>query len=83
MDAQNYVAALHKKGDILRLASFDEQGWCNGRGKAIVLDRKESMAMMLENCGRAEQTDVRQGAIVKFRDQPGGEPRIIGRPAYC
>jgi hypothetical protein len=83
LDAQKYVDGLHEQGDVLRLASFDGNGWCNGRGKAIVIDRKESMAIMLENCGRVTITNVKQGAVVKFSKKPGGEPHIVGSPAYC
>ena len=83
MDAHQFVDGLHANGSVLRLASFDDQGWCNGRGKAMVIDRKESIAIMLENCGRASVTNVQQGAIVKFSERSGSEPRIVGGPAYC
>lgn len=83
MNAQKYLNGLRENGEVVRLAHFDENGWCNGRGMAIVIDRKQSMAMMLENCGRSGVTNVRQGAIVKFSERPGGEPRLVGSPAYC
>lgn len=82
MDAQQYVDHLRSQGEVLRLASFDEHGWCNGRGLAVVIDRGESMAMMLENCGRVSQTHITSGAIVKFQSKPDAEPRIVGPPAY-
>ncbi|MCA9023817.1 MAG: hypothetical protein KDA86_01265 [Planctomycetaceae bacterium] len=81
MDAQKYVEHLRKNGGIIRLAHFDENGWCNGRGQAIVIDRKESIAMMLETCGRASITNITTGSIVKFQPQDNGEPKIIGEPA--
>lgn len=81
MEAQKYVEKLRKNGGIIRLAHFDENGWCNGRGQAIVIDRKESMAMMLETCGRASVTNITIGCIVKFQDQDRGEPKIVGKPA--
>ncbi len=83
MDAQKYVDNLRKDGGIIRLAHFDKHGWCDGRGTAIVIDQKESMAMMLETCGRSGVTNVSQGAIVKFSHNDGKEPRIVGSPAYC
>lgn len=83
MDANTYVEGLRQRGDLLRLASFDEKGWCNGRGMAMVIDRQESMAVMLESCGRAGLTNITTGAIVKFQARAGCEPRIVGSPAYC
>lgn len=82
MNAETFVDQLRTQGEILRLASIDKNGWCNGRGLAMVIDRKESMAIMLENCGRASVTRIATGAIVKFRDKADTEPRIIGNPAY-
>jgi hypothetical protein len=83
VDADQYVEGLRKRGDLLRLASFDANGWCNGRAMAVVIDRKQSMAIMLETCGRAAGTNITPGAIVKFADSDVGEPRIVGAPAYC
>ena len=81
MDAQKYVDNLRKNGGIIRLAHFDKNGWCNGRGSAIVIDKKESMAMMLETCGRASVTNITTGCIVKFEQQKDSEPHIVGKPA--
>jgi hypothetical protein len=83
VDATQYVEGLRKRGDLLRLASFDENGWCNGRAMAVVIDRQQSMAIMLETCGRAAVTNITTGAIVKFQRSDAGEPRIVGTPAYC
>jgi len=49
---------------------------------AIVIDRKESMAIMLETCGRASVTNISTGAVVKFQSKSGSEPRIVGQPVY-
>jgi hypothetical protein len=83
VDAHKYVEGLRRRGDLLRLASYDDNGWCNGRAMAIVIDRKQSMAIMLETCGRAGVTNITTGAIVKYQAEDGCEPRIVGIPAYC
>lgn len=82
MDAQEFVNLLRDEHSALRLACFNDDGECVGRGFGLVVDDDKRIAVMLTNCGDPLRTKVEYGAIVAFIEHPEAEPRIVGRPAY-
>jgi hypothetical protein len=81
MDAKEYLDLLRDDKAIIRLAHYDGEN-CDGRGEAVILDDHHSIAVMLQDCGDANQTLIKAGAIVKFLLHPEAEPKIVGTPAY-
>lgn len=81
MEAKEFLDLLRDDGDIIRLASYDGER-CNGRGHAVIFSDEERIAVMLEDCGDANTTLVKAGALVQFVIHPEAEPKIVGTPAY-
>lgn len=82
MDAKEYLDLLRDDASILRLAYYNGEV-CDGRGLAVIIDEDHNIAVMLEDCGDAEVTMVKSGAIIKFLTHPETEPKIVGTPAYA
>ena len=73
---------LRDDNALLRLSHFDDDGKCDGRGEAVILDEEHSIAVMLGPCGDPNVTRIDAGAIVKFVRHPEAESKIVGTPAY-
>ena len=80
LEARDYVNHLQAAGQILRLAGFRE-GECVGRGRALILNHEDRVAVMLEDCGDPAESSVRAGNSVNYIVHPDGEPKIVGSPA--
>jgi hypothetical protein len=81
MEAKEFLDILRDEKEIVRLAHYDEDK-CDGRGNALVIDDENHIGIMLEDCGWADRTKIKAGAIVKFVTHPEAEPKIVGTPAY-
>ena len=85
-EARDYLNYQQSAGHILRLARWgaDPNGNenCVGRGKALILNSDDRVAVMLEDCGDPEVSGVHAGDLVNYDDHPElGELRIVGSPA--
>ena len=80
MEAREYFDLLKDEKAIIRLSHFT-QDECDGRGHAVIFDKEHQIAIMLEDCGTATETDVWTGDFVKFVIHPEAEPKIVGTPA--
>ena len=80
MEAREYLDAAKDAGLVIRLAAYTGSE-CVGRGRALVLDQENRIAVMLENCGDATDSGVVAGDIVGYFLHPEAEPRITGSPA--
>jgi hypothetical protein len=80
MDAQEFVNSLRNSDRLIRLAHYTNE-ICDGHGRAIIVDRENKIAVMVESCNE-DATKVTRGAIVRFEQHPEAEPRIVGEPAY-
>lgn len=82
MEAKEYLDLLRDDKAIIRLAHYAGER-CDGRGNAVIIDEEHQIAVMLEDCGFADETLVKAGAIVKYVTHPEAEPKIVGTPAYA
>lgn len=81
MEAKEYLDLLRDKDNIVRLAHYTDDK-CDGRGRAVVIDPTHNIAVMLEDCGDANVTLIKAGAVVQFIEHPEAESKIVGTPAY-
>lgn len=81
MEAKEYLDLLRDENDIIRLAHYTDDK-CDGRGHAVIIDPDHHIAVMMEDCGDANVTLVKAGAVVKFIEHPEAEPKLVGTPAY-
>jgi hypothetical protein len=89
MEAREFVDLLKDEKRIVRVAAYGtrlvngrEEEQCIGRGHAVVIDERENIAILVEDCGTPYESGAARGAIVRFSSHPEAEPRIIGSPAY-
>ncbi|MEX0714637.1 MAG: hypothetical protein WD278_20030 [Pirellulales bacterium] len=80
MDAREYLATAQANQRIVQLAKYDETDQCVGRGRALVIDPQQRIAVMLEHCGFPGITLVRAGNLVQYVPGTGAEWRIAGDP---
>ena len=83
MEAKEYLDLLRDDKAILSLAHFQGDR-CDGVGVAVVIDEEHQIAVMLSDCGDANETKIKAGAIVKYVVHPEvPNPKIVGSPAYA
>ncbi len=80
LEARDYLNHLQAAGQILLLARYREAE-CVGRGRALILNHQDRVAVMLENCGEPKDSGVRAGHLVNYIEHPEAEPTIAGSPA--
>src|SRR5437867_12762269 len=80
MEAREFLDAARDAGLVLSLVAYDGTEPV-GRGRALVLDRDNRIAIMLENCGEPGDSGVAAGDIVGYFLHPEAEARITGSPA--
>ena len=83
MDAREYHDLLRDDNAFIRLSHWNEDGQCDGRCQAVILDVDHQIAITLQPCGDPNETKIDTGAIVKFILHPEAEPKIVGAPAYA
>ncbi len=73
-----YLDILYTKREILPLSHSDEHS-----GKAVILDRRHRIAVMLEDCGDVNHTGIKAGDVVKYAppSEANHDPKIVGTPA--
>lgn len=80
MQAREFLDAATDADLIVRLASYSGDQ-CVGRGRALIIDRDNRIAMMLEDCGDPIDTGAAAGSVVCYFQHPEAESRITGSPA--
>jgi hypothetical protein len=80
LEARDYLNYLQAGGRILTLARFREDE-CIARGRALILNDEDRVAVMLEDCGDPAFSGVRAGNLVNYILHPEGDPKIVGNPA--
>ncbi len=86
MDAQQYLNEVTESGRIVRFARWLDSE-CTGRGRGLILDRDQCIAVLIEDCGVPSTTHegLAAGAIVHYYespDAPSDRVRVVDRPAY-
>ncbi len=80
LEARDYLNHLQAGGRILFLARFREDE-CIGRGRALILNDEDRVAVMLEPCGEPKNSGVDAGDLVNYTVHTEAEPKIVGNPA--
>lgn len=85
MDAKEYLSFARDERRTIQLAHYNVNGQCDARGLGLIIDAVNQIAVVLTDCGNADETAVKAGALVKFvkpLEEPN-EVKIIGEPAYA
>ena len=77
LEARDYLNHLQAGGKILLMARYREDE-CVGRGRALILNGEDRVAVMLEDCGHS---GIRAGNLVNYIVHQEAEPKIVGNPA--
>ena len=79
-EAKDYVNYLSSEGKILSLVHYSGSD-PDGRGRALIINEIDRVAVMLEDCGDPKETGIRAGYLVNYMKHPeGGETKIVGTP---
>ena len=80
LEARDYLNHLQAGEEILFMARYREDE-CVGRGRALILNGEDRVAVMLEDCGEPDVSGIRAGNLVNYIVHPEAEPKIVGNPA--
>lgn len=80
MEAREFLGAARDAALVRRLSVYSGSEFV-GRGQALILDKDNRIAVMLENCGDPVDSRVTAGDIVGYFLHPEAEARITGSPA--
>ncbi len=80
LEAREYLNYLRSANQILRLARFQGKE-CVCHGDALILNERDGIAVMLEDCGCPKESGIRAGNLVNYVTHPEAEPKIVGSPA--
>ena len=80
LEARDYLNHLQSENRILHLVHFIGE-YPDGRGRALVLNDEDRVAVMLEDCGDPTESGIHAGDLVNYVLHPEGEPKIVGSPA--
>jgi hypothetical protein len=80
LEARDYLNHLNANGRVLKLARYEGEK-CVGRGRALILNDEDCIAVMLENCGDPADSGVCAGYLVNYITHPEAEHKLVGSPA--
>ena len=79
-EARDYLNYLQSGNQIIGVAHYTGTER-DGKGRALILNSDDRVAVMLEDCGDPSDSGVRAGDLINYIQPPEAEPRIVGTPA--